>query len=72
MTIGAVNTTLFTGTISYTNSAYNAYWEIPLDDMSQGGVSIGQSSSSVLIDTGKLNLFRPITFANCSNHQVLL
>lgn len=54
MTIGATNQSLYTGPITYTNSSFNLYWECPLQDISLSGVSMGQSSTSVLIDTGKL------------------
>lgn len=59
MTIGDVNTTLYTGNITYTSSDYSVYWEIPLDDMARGATSLKLSASSVLIDTGTSLIYMP-------------
>lgn len=53
MTIGAVDTTLYTGNITYTASSASDYWEIPLDGVSLNGNSLGISSTDTLIDSGK-------------------
>lgn len=53
MTIGAVDTTLYSGTITYTPSSASDYWEIPLDNVSLNGNSLNISSTDTLIDSGE-------------------
>lgn len=59
MTIGSLNTTLFTGSVNYVASTASNYWEIPLDDISLNGVSMGINNNDVLIDTGTSLIYFP-------------
>lgn len=54
MTLGGVNTTLYSGTLNWVplSSANGPYWSIPVDGVSVGGASLaGVNTSSAIIDT---------------------
>lgn len=59
ITIGGVDSTLFTGTINYNpvNSPY--YWQITLDSMIIAGKTISVVQQTT-IDTGTTNLYMPL------------
>lgn len=53
MTVGGVNTTLFSGTMNYIPlTDTGSYWLIPLSAVKVGGSSVGVSFSAATIDTG--------------------
>lgn len=53
MTVGGTNTFLYSGSISWNPvNSLGSLWQIPLQDISLGGKSLGISSTSVVIDTG--------------------
>jgi cathepsin D len=51
LTIGGVNTTMFSGQLNYIDVTAETYWLIPLQDIQVGGSSLGISASNVIIDT---------------------
>ncbi|KKK14673.1 hypothetical protein P175DRAFT_0505085 [Aspergillus ochraceoroseus IBT 24754] len=53
VTFGGVDTTKYTGNITYTDIVSTSiHWSIPLDDVSINGVACGFSGKSAIIDTG--------------------
>lgn len=53
MTIGATDSSLFTGSINWNNIATpTGYWAIALDDVTVSGRSVGLSTRDAVIDTG--------------------
>ncbi|GES62600.1 aspartic-type endopeptidase ctsD [Aspergillus terreus] len=53
VSFGVVDTTKFSGDITYTTaSATSDHWSIPVDDMSVDGKACGFSNKSAIIDTG--------------------
>jgi hypothetical protein len=55
LTIGATNSSLYTGNINYVDlSNAGLYWNIPLDGISSQGQDLGLQADSVIIDTSVL------------------
>lgn len=63
MTIGATNSSLYTGDINYIDLSSDAYWAIPLDDITVQGSAIGVSSDAVVMDTGTNTIAVPNSIA---------
>ncbi|KAH8697215.1 putative aspartic-type endopeptidase [Talaromyces proteolyticus] len=60
ITFGGVDTTKFTGDISYTNiSAGASGWQVPIDDAIVNGRPLNFTSRSAIIDTGTSYIFLP-------------
>lgn len=51
MTVGGINTTLFTGTMNWIPLTSQSYWTIPLDNVGVAGNQLGISSANAVIDT---------------------
>lgn len=53
MTVGGTNSSLYTGPINWIPiNQPAAYWKIPLQAITIGGVDLGLNSSGVVMDTG--------------------
>ncbi|KAK4700231.1 hypothetical protein P7C70_g6019, partial [Phenoliferia sp. Uapishka_3] len=71
LTIGNVNSTLFTGTMNYIPlSNAGTYWNIPLDDLSVQSQSLGLTAAAAVIDTGTNSLALPADAATAVYAQI--
>lgn len=61
LTFGGIDSTRYTGDITYTSvdSSANGEWAIPLDDMGYDGTDAGVAEKLVYIDTGTTYAFGP-------------
>ncbi|CAG8454645.1 13047_t:CDS:2 [Racocetra fulgida] len=60
VTFGGVDISLFTGTINFVNVvAKTGFWEIPMNDASVDGNSLGFKNKTTIIDTGTTLLLAP-------------
>lgn len=59
ITFGGVDTSKFTGSISYTNTSTDDAWEIPVDDMLVNGTPAKFTGRSAIIDTGTTFILMP-------------
>ncbi|CAO3570747.1 unnamed protein product [Mortierella alpina] len=48
---GGIDSTKFTGDLTYVNVSEQKYWQIPMDDITFNGKSLGQASQGI-VDTG--------------------
>ncbi|MCJ1290464.1 hypothetical protein MMC34_002002 [Xylographa carneopallida] len=60
---GAADTSKFQGQLTYVDTANDQLWEIPVDDVSVGGVACKMTGNTAIIDTGTSQLFMPPTQA---------
>ena len=51
MTVGDVNTTLFSGTMNWIPLVSQTYWTIPLDNVAVGSTALGITANNAIIDT---------------------
>ncbi|KAI1315953.1 hypothetical protein EDD11_010591 [Mortierella claussenii] len=48
---GGIDSTKYTGDLTYINVSQQGYWQIPMDDITYNGQSLGQSAEGI-VDTG--------------------
>lgn len=63
MTLGYINSTLFTGAINYIKVTSIYFWMIPLDDIMINGISLKVTTQQVNIDSGTTNIYVPLSVA---------
>lgn len=51
LTVGDVNTTLFSGTMNWVSLVSETYWTIPLDNVAVGSTALGITANNAVIDT---------------------
>jgi hypothetical protein len=59
ISFGAVDTTKYTGDITYTSTTDDSSWSIAMDDVTVGGTSAGVKGRTAYIDTGTTYAFAP-------------
>ncbi|KAG0200913.1 hypothetical protein BGX28_006160 [Mortierella sp. GBA30] len=66
---GGIDSTKYTGDLTYINVSRKAYWQIPMDDITYNGKSLGQANEGI-VDTGTTLVIISTAAAEAVHNQI--